>query len=267
MGTRLKQLEQDTESLRQELEEIQKRIKNIRLNVLKKDLQRLGVDPRHFRLGSLLRHGNMGGIYTIRYFDGKLSISQGDLATLISSVSLKGATPEGIEELSQEILRSGILRLVVELDGKTRFIIHPDGRIAAQQGHSDGFLEKVGKALGQEISIENYCQKVTLREFPKELLHGFEETETDGQFLSKIIKEEGLKPQSRAIHMARGLPEKGDVKSGMRRSADHVAVVDTKAFLESGGELFLSGNGVYLSDQPIGPKFVTVMTIEKYRRR
>ena len=260
----LHRLEQVTKSLLQELEEVRKRIKRNLLKVLLILLQLLGVNPRRFRLSRLLRHGKLGRISTTGYFDEKLSISQQGLATLISSVSLKRGTPEGIEELTQEILRSGILRLVVELDEKSRFIIHPDGRISAQQGHSDSFLEEVGKALGQEISIEVYCQKVTPLECPFVIFHGFEERMIVGQLLSRIISAEGLKPQARAIHMAPGLPEE-KVISGMRSSANHVAVVRAKAFLESGGELFLSGNGVYLSDQPIGPEFVTVMTIEDFR--
>lgn len=261
----LEQLKQDTKFLIQELEKVRERIKRNLLKVLLILFERLGVNPRRFRLGRLLRHGKLCRISTIRYFDGKLSISQQDLASSISSVSLKG-TPGEIDDLSQEILRSGILRLVVELDEKSRFIIHPGGRISAQQGHSDSFLEEVGKALGQEISIEVYCQKVTPSECTGNLFHGFEERMVDGQLLSRIISAEGLKPQARAIHMAPGLPEEEKVISGMRSSANHVAVVRAKAFLESGGELFLSGNGVYLSDQPIGPEFVTVMTIEEFRR-
>lgn len=123
---------------------------------------------------------------------------------------------------------------IVETDKKGRYIIDGD-RIWAAQGHS--------------FAVRVPMQKVTKDDVPKFLYHGTQASKLDS------IYAKGLVPGSRNyVHLSGSVGVAEEV--GSRRTGILAVIeVDVFGLLSAGRELFLSSNGVYMTEF-VDPSFI-----------
>lgn len=144
-----------------------------------------------------------------------------DVGVLLDALKAHGSP------LSREALES-----VVEQNDKKRFVIR-DGKIRANQGHS----VKIELRLRPTIP-------------PSRLYHG-----TATRFLD-VILEEGLKPMGRRhVHLSSDLETA--VRVGRRHGKPAILLVETRGMVEDGFELYLSENGVWLTER-VPPEYLLV---------
>lgn len=136
---------------------------------------------------------------------------------------------------------------IVDTNSKKRFAVKGDPSdpsslfVRANQGHSIAAIKTDGLLV--PITAENIAQ------FPI-CLHG-----TTLEAWPKI-KKSGLNRMSRNhIHMAIGLPEDGNVKSGIRNTSKVIIYIDLSRAIAAGIPFFRSENNVILSPGPILPEF------------
>jgi 2'-phosphotransferase len=137
---------------------------------------------------------------------------------------------------------------IVDKDSKQRFMLKTDPNtetmmIRCNQGHSfpEGTIDP-DKLLTQitAATVANYLFVV----------HG---CPTAAWWL---IQKTGLNKMGRQhVHMAVGLPESGNVISGMRNSSEVTIEIDLPAALAAGIPFYVSANNVILSPGPIPPLF------------
>ena len=133
-------------------------------------------------------------------------------------------------------------------DSKQRFMLKTDpitGKmmIRCNQGHSfpEGTIDP-GKLL-TPITV------ITVAKYPF-VVHGC----PTAAWL--LIQNTGLNKMGRQhVHMAVGLPESGNVISGMRNSSEVTIEIDLSAALATGIPFYVSANNVVLSPGPIPPIF------------
>lgn len=134
-----------------------------------------------------------------------------------------------------ESLMKGELEYIVENNDKQRFSIEGD-KIRANQGHSSD----------SGVSSEALCTRIT--EPLEYCVHG-----TTKKNASLIKKNGGLNKMGRDhIHMAIA----PDATSGFRKSSQVLIHVNTKKLLSIGHKLYLSSNGVCLSEDPISLEYL-----------
>jgi RNA:NAD 2'-phosphotransferase (TPT1/KptA family) len=109
-----------------------------------------------------------------------------------------------------------------------------------------GLLTKYMAVGGGTVEHELLYSRVTDAE---ELFHS-----TFSRFLPPIMTE-GLRPGARDIHM---WDKENSVKRG-RGGADCVLRVDAAGLLHDGYTIWLAGNGVYLVESVIPPKYLTLI--------
>jgi 2'-phosphotransferase len=146
------------------------------------------------------------------------------------------------------------VKTVVMTNDKQRFSLlvkDSETYIRANQGHS--------RHIGEQIDDDKACIKII--EPLTTCIHG---TTNEAW---KIIKIDGLKPQSRKhIHFAKGVPSDTTVISGARGSSKVLIYIDMKMAMDDGIEFYLSANGVILSegkDGKIDPKYFKKIEINK----
>ena len=122
----------------------------------------------------------------------------------------------------------GDLHSLVDRDSKKRYKIDPKRQlIKANQGHS--------------VEIEHEFKKVTPFNRPKQLFHG-----TAEKYIKSILSQ-GLKKKNRHhVHMS----DKYDtaVATGDRHGVPVVIEIDLTQMLDDNIDVFVSDNGVYLTD-------------------
>ncbi|PVU88474.1 hypothetical protein BB561_005831 [Smittium simulii] len=122
---------------------------------------------------------------------------------------------------------------IVDNDAKNRYTIFSKNNnwyIRANQGHSVKVSELPLKRV------------LDFSEIPV-AIHG-----TYLEAWEKIQASGGLSKQKRQhIHLAAGLPEERNIKSGIRSNAQVYIYIDTKAAMRNGIEFFISENGVILT--------------------
>lgn len=127
------------------------------------------------------------------------------------------------------------LKEVVERNDKRRFSFDPSGeRIRANQGHS--------------VEVDLQLKKQTP---PERLFHGTAERNVS------MIRRRGLMKMARHhVHLSAD-PETAR-RVGMRYGKPVIFEVDTRAMLASGGEFFVSENGVWLVES-VPPEFLKIL--------
>jgi 2'-phosphotransferase len=118
-------------------------------------------------------------------------------------------------------------------------LVNPDDatqwRIRATQGHSI--------ALGEDAGL---LTAITAEKAPKAIIHG-----TYFSSWPAILEDGGLRPMGRThVHFATGVPEDGEVVSGMRSSVEVLVYVNVAKALADGSGLrwWTSENGVVLTE-------------------
>uniref|UniRef100_A0A061RJ36 2'-phosphotransferase n=1 Tax=Tetraselmis sp. GSL018 TaxID=582737 RepID=A0A061RJ36_9CHLO len=135
------------------------------------------------------------------------------------------------------------VRQVVESNDKQRFSIlqEPGGAlfIRANQGHTMACID-------EELLLRLLSEP---KDSPPIAFHG-----TYRRYVPQIM-EGGLRSMGRThVHLARDLPEAGNVISGMRASAEVVVCVDIHRAISDGLRVFESANGVILCRE-IPPRY------------
>jgi 2'-phosphotransferase len=174
------------------------------------------------------------------------------------SCDARGFVP--VEDAIREISKSkkckkgitaDIVATIVEqerLHGKERLQLKQNDQkqwlISATQGHSSGRTE--------------YDAVLEPCEF---LLHG-----TEARFKESIEQKGLLKMHRTHIHCISCDPAKLDstkIKSGFKNTSDMLVVIDMQATMEAGLKWFKADNGVFLSEGPILPCFLTFLPLNK----
>ena len=140
------------------------------------------------------------------------------------------------------------IKQIVADDSKQRFMLKTDPitgmmMIRCNQGHSfpEGTIDP-GKLL-------TLITVITVDKYPI-VVHGC----PTAAWL--LIQKTGLNKMGRQhVHMAVGLPESGNVISGMRNSSEVTIEIDLSAALAAGIPFYVSANNVILSPGPIPPLF------------
>jgi putative RNA 2'-phosphotransferase len=125
---------------------------------------------------------------------------------------------------------------IVENNDKKRFTYDKHQlRIRASQGHT------------LDVSLE--MKKITDVDV---LYHG------TSQEIKHLILKEGLKPMSRThVHMSKDIETA--TKVGSRKSSKIIILhIDSKSMIEDGKDIFISENGVYLTDY-VEPKYIKII--------
>ena len=139
-----------------------------------------------------------------------------------------------VSQILEKLETSNDLLLeVVETNNKKRFAFNEDKtKIRANQGHTI----KVDVQLKRTVPLFD-------------LYHG-----TKVQFLDSI-KKQGLKSMKRQhVHLSKDLSTATNV-AGRRNGNNVILTIDTKAMLADGKEIFISENGVYLTET-VEPKYI-----------
>ncbi|XP_058008322.1 uncharacterized protein LOC110656226 isoform X2 [Hevea brasiliensis] len=127
------------------------------------------------------------------------------------------------------------IKEAVRKDNKQRFsLLEENGEllIRASQGHTVKTVES-----------ESLLKAILSAEEVPVCVHG-----TYKRNMESILKS-GLKRMQRMhVHFASGLPTDGEVISGMRRDVNVLIHLDVKKALEEGMKLYISDNGVILTD-------------------
>ena len=169
----------------------------------------------------------------LRHSADKRKIPRDSLGGVLISIIL--SLPEFI---NRNVTKEDIMEIERTSD-KKRFIIYNDQdddiRIRAAQGHSIKISQE--EAL-IPINLDN-LQKLPINiDF---IVHGTYYKSWEQ------IKQRGLNKMRRLhIHFAKGLPEDGEVISGMRTTCELVIYLDIIAALTAGIKFYLSENGVIL---------------------
>lgn len=151
---------------------------------------------------------------------------------------------------STEILIEKLKITIEELDWilannkKDRFSYNSDKScIRANQGHSLDYVQ----IEFQEVSLMDM-------DLPNFVYHG---TAID---LLDVILSDGIKKMSRThVHLSRDIPTA--ISVGKRKNVDIILLpINVKQFLREGNRLFISKNGVYLTNF-VEPKFIDVKNI------
>jgi putative RNA 2'-phosphotransferase len=138
------------------------------------------------------------------------------------------------------VVKGGIklemLKKVVEDDDKGRYELDEKRQwVRACQGHS--FEVKMDYEVVSDI--------------PEKLYHGTVEV------VIPIVMKEGLKPMSRThVHLSPDFDTA--IKVGSRRGTPVILEIDAQEMVESGEELLVSNNGVYLCKK-VDSKFITIL--------
>jgi len=138
------------------------------------------------------------------------------------------------------VVKGGIklemLKKIVEDDDKGRYELDEKHQwVRACQGHS--FEVKMDYEVVSDI--------------PEKLYHGTVEV------VIPIVMKEGLKPMSRThVHLSPDFDTA--IKVGSRRGTPVILEIDAQEMVESGEELLVSNNGVYLCKK-VDPKFITIL--------
>ncbi|XP_057805551.1 uncharacterized protein LOC131020632 isoform X2 [Salvia miltiorrhiza] len=127
------------------------------------------------------------------------------------------------------------IREAVRQDNKQRFsLLEENGELLlrANQGHSIAIVE-----------TESLLKPILSPEEVAVCVHG-----TYKRSLEPILRE-GLKRMQRLhVHFSSGLPRDAQVVSGMRRDVDMLIFLDVRKALEEGMKLYVSDNGVILTE-------------------
>lgn len=133
------------------------------------------------------------------------------------------------------------VRLIVQNSDKQRYAINENELgifIRANQGHS--------KEVGDKIADNKLLTEI--KEALPVCVHG-----TDRKAW-KLVSGAGLSAMKRKhIHLASGLPDDADVKSGMRKSASVLIYIDMQKAMDRGKKFYLSDNGVILTADDLEP--------------
>lgn len=135
-----------------------------------------------------------------------------------------------------------MLKEIVETDNKQRYSFNEDGtKIRANQGHSIPWVE----VDLRKVDIDEIEQNGNV------LYHG-----TGRKSLESIL-EQGLKKMERNhVHLSKTIDIAKVV--GARHGECVVLVVDAKQMILDGNEIFISSNGVYLTDF-VDKKYIKVL--------
>lgn len=126
------------------------------------------------------------------------------------------------------------LTAIVRDNDKQRFEFSPDrSRIRARQGHS----------------VQVNAEPTRVTSFQGQLYHG-----TVERVVNSILERGILRGSRLFVHLS--ITTETAEAVGARRGAPVVLVVDAKRMIDDGVELFMSSNGVYLTEH-VNPKYIT----------
>jgi putative RNA 2'-phosphotransferase len=132
------------------------------------------------------------------------------------------------------------LHQVVKNNNKQRFAFDRNMcMIRANQGHSKELAKRIGLKIDSQVEVIP----------PTILYHGTKKDSVD------IIKKEGLKPMSRQhVHLSIDT-ETAEIVAGRRKGDWVILEVEAKKLHMHGHKVYVSENGVYLTDE-VPPEYI-----------